>query len=129
MATAWSLKRRWFITEVKGHYLLFSRLGFRLGRVALRIVLLHRPCVGLTQLGFDFLHGGETRLECLGQGAGQSVARDADRFPEIPQGVLGHEVVAVLAEDEADGRLVFRRLHLLVEGGEVEVELAGVFPA
>ena len=49
-----------------------------------------------------------------------------DGFADAGERVFGDEVVAGLAEEQADGGVVIGCLDLGVHGGEVEVELAGV---
>ncbi|MDB5731458.1 MAG: hypothetical protein JWQ03_1353 [Variovorax sp.] len=41
-------------------------------------------------------------------------------------GVFGHQAVLLLAQQQSDGRLVVGRLHLSIDGRQVEVELPRV---
>jgi|GEM_PF-4057503 len=79
------------------------------------------------KLGFDFLDAGEVVGERQGQVAQEIEFGDADGLGAVPQGVFGDDSVFTFAEQEADGGLVVRRLHLGIDGAEVEIELAVVF--
>lgn len=68
------------------------------------------------------------RLVLGSSGSGrQLVTGHADRFVEIAQRVLRHQVIPVAAQNQADREIVFRCLDLLVHGGEIEIELTGIF--
>ena len=53
--------------------------------------------------------------------------RDAHWRRGVPQRVFGDDPILRLAENQADARLVVRVAEHVVNGGEVEVHLAGVF--
>src|SRR3954464_3865877 len=87
----------------------------------------------IAQVGLVHLQAGQAGLELLraGEGVAQvvghhAVARDADRLLLPLEGVLGHQAVLGLAEDEADGGLVVGAAEEVVDGGEIEAHLAGV---
>ena len=44
----------------------------------------------------------------------------------LDERIFGHQPVLLLAQQQADGRLVIRRFHLRIDRRQVEVELAGV---
>ena len=60
------------------------------------------------------------------QVAQQLVLGHADGLVDARERIFGHQPVLLLAQQQADGRLVIRRLELCINGGQVEVELAGV---
>lgn len=86
------------------------------------------PVLALAQFGFDFLRGGECAFESGGQFFNQAgdIAGDADGFGHVPQGVLGDDLVARLAQDQADGWLIVRVAEQVVHSREIEIHLAGV---
>ena len=84
-------------------------------------------CHFALKFGFDGFDGGEAGSQFAGQGAGEFVIGDADGFVDVAQGVLGEDAVFGLAEDQADGWLVGGVAELVIDGGAVEVHLAGVF--
>jgi hypothetical protein len=57
------------------------------------------------------------------EGLDQLVLRDAGRLAYVSQRVLGDDAVLVLAEEQADGRLVFRSLGLRTDASEFCAEL------
>jgi hypothetical protein len=62
---------------------------------------------------------GQAISETLRQDFGQAVLRDADRFPYVPQGVFGHDLVLGLAKNDPDARLVVRVSQQVVDGRQV----------
>ena len=67
----------------------------------------------------------EVLLELVRKRAGELILNDAHRLAGIPQCILDDDLVAPLAQDNADGRLVIRMAQLLVHGRQVKVHLAG----
>src|SRR5262249_55650608 len=61
-----------------------------------------------------------------GQRVDELVLGDAHRLVPIAERVLSDDLVLALAQQEPDGRRVFRRLDLRVDGREIEAELTKV---
>ena len=76
---------------------------------------------------FELLDRRQAGFQLIRHGLAKVHLADAHGLVEIAQGVFGHDAVALLAEHQADRRIVFRRLDLLIEGSEVEIQLAGIF--
>ena len=62
-----------------------------------------------------------------GGSAGQFVFGNPDGLAHAAQRVLGEDVVAVLAEDQADRGRVGLVAELVIDNAQIEVHLAGVF--
>ena len=80
-----------------------------------------------SQVLFRAVDRRKLAFELFRQALAQAVAGDADGLGHVAQGVLGDEAFAAAADDQSDARLVVRVAEEVVDGGEVEVELAGVF--
>lgn len=73
----------------------------------------------------ESLGGGQRVAVELWKGLG-AVLGDLDRRSAVAQGVFGNGLVGALAEDESDGGVVVRVGDEVIDGGEVEAELAYV---
>jgi hypothetical protein len=82
-----------------------------------------------SQLGFDFLDGGQTAAQFLWEGFGELglPGGDGDGWAQAAQGILGDEPVLFRTEKQADGGLVVGMAQEVVHGGEVEIELCAEF--
>ena len=58
-----------------------------------------------SQFRFDLLDAWQAGVERLGEGADELVFGDVDGFADAGERVFGDEVVAGLAEEQADGRM------------------------
>ncbi len=52
---------------------------------------------------------------------------DADGLAKIAQGIFDGDLVALAAEEQADGGLIVGVLHPVVHGGEIEIHFPGEF--
>ena len=92
-------------------------------RRASALIILRQPNAGL-----DFRCG----RQCFGQGGWQGggdqypVFSHPDRSADVAQGIFDHDLVALVAEDQADARTVFRLAFPVIKRGEIEVHLAGM---
>jgi len=82
---------------------------------------------GLSQLGFNFFHGRQGRLEFRRQDAGEFVFGNANRFAHAAQSILGDYLVAILTQYQANGRRIGLVAELVIDDAQIEVHLAGVF--
>jgi hypothetical protein len=82
---------------------------------------------GGLQLGLQLGDGGQTATQVGGQRFDQAddVAGDAHGLGDVAECVLGDGLVAGLAQDQANGRLIGSVALEVIDGGEVEVHLAG----
>src|SRR5207302_349946 len=61
------------------------------------------------------------------QGAGEFVFRNANGLAHAAQCIFGDDVLAILAQDQTDGRRVGIVAELVIDDAQVEIHLAGVF--
>ena len=61
-----------------------------------------------------------------GQGPGQFIVGEADGFLDVAQAVFSENAVLGLTEDQADGGGVLPVAQQVIDGGAVEVHLAGI---
>ena len=81
----------------------------------------------VAESGFQLLNRGQAGVEGLRQGTDELVFGYAHRLVYARERVFSDEPFLCPAEKESDGGLVVRCLDLGVHGGEVEVQLSGVF--
>lgn len=79
------------------------------------------------EFAFQFFHRGQLGLQGFGQGAHQFVLGNAYGFVDAGEGIFGNEAVLRATEQDADGGVVVVGFDLRVHGGEIEIELPGVF--
>jgi len=91
-----------------------------------RVGLVRRVGAAFGQLGLKLLHCRQSSLEILGQFYQVPKLGDAHRRRGVPEGIFRYDPVLRFAQDEADARLVVGMAEKVVDGGEVEVHLAGV---
>lgn len=84
------------------------------------------PTSVVLQLGLELLDGREAALEVVGQALDdlRLPLCDPDRFVHITQRVLDDDAVLLAAQQQADRGLVVRVPHEVVDGGQVQVDLA-----
>src|ERR1035437_4301932 len=81
---------------------------------------------GPPQLCLDRLDGRKCALELFRELFEMRELRDAKRLSDIAEGVLRHNSALRFAQDEANTRLVVGMAKHVIDGGEVEVHLAGI---
>src|SRR5882757_3784168 len=79
----------------------------------------------LPELALEFLNRRQTAFQICRKRFGEFVFGNADRRRGISQCVFGNDLVLGFADDQPDTRLVIRMPQQVVNGGEIEVHLAG----
>ena len=79
-----------------------------------------------TQFSLNLVDARQAGLQRLRHLAHELILGHAHRFGDAAQRIFRYKPVFLLAQQQADGRLIFRRLDLRVERGQVEPAYSGL---